>query len=191
MEGRSESMRGKANSTIGEILTMKPSIRKPSVSVTAQIAEQLRRAFDGSAWHGPSMLELLEDVDAETAAAKPIPNVHSIWELVLHTAVWDRAVRRRIGGQTTQPKGKKNFPPVPKSGSAAKQAAWRKTVSLLTRTHADLIRAVSALPEERLRDHAPGTRYDISFMLQGVLQHELYHAGQIAILKKAHRRASQ
>ena len=171
---------------------MKPSIRKPSVSLTAQIAEQLRRAFDGSAWHGPSLLELLEDVDAETAAAKPFPNVHSIWELVLHTAVWDRAVRRRIAGQRTQPKGKKNFPPVPKSSSAAaKQAAWRKTVSLLTRTHADLMRAVSALPEERLRDHVPGKRYDILFMLHGVLQHELYHAGQIAILKKAQRRASQ
>ncbi len=191
MDGRSESTRGKTNSTMGEVLTMKPSIRKPSLSVTAQIAEQLRRAFDGSAWHGPSMLELLEDVDAETAAAKPIPNVHSIWELVLHTAVWDRAVRRRIGGQTTQPKGKKNFPPVPKSSSAAKQAAWRKAVSLLTRTHADLIKAVSALPEARLRDHVPGKRYDISFMLHGVLQHELYHAGQIAILKKAHSPASR
>jgi uncharacterized damage-inducible protein DinB len=176
---------------MGEIVTMKPSMRKPSVSVTAQIAEQLRRAFDGSAWHGPSMLELLEDVDAETAAAKPIPNVHSIWELVLHTAVWDRAVRRRIGGQTTQPTGKKNFPPAAKSSSARRQAAWRKAVSLLTRTHADLIRAVAALPEERLGDRVPGKRYDISFMLHGVLQHELYHAGQIAILKKAHRRASR
>src|ERR1700732_134411 len=191
MDGQSESIRGKTNPTRGEILTMKPSIRKPSLSVTAQIAEQLRRAFDGSAWHGPSMPALLEDVKAETAPPKPIPSGHSIWELVLHTAVWDRAVRRRIGGQTTQPKGKKNFPPVPKSSSAAKQAAWRKTVSLLTRTHADLIRAVSALPEERLRDRVPGARYDISFMLHGVLQHELYHAGQIAILKKAHRRASQ
>src|ERR1700680_1382056 len=189
MDGRSRSMRGKANSTRGEILTMKPS--KPSLSGTAQIAEQLRRAFDGSAWHGPSMLELLEDVDAETAAAKPLPNVHSIWELVLHTAVWDRVVRRRIAGQTMQPKGKKNFPPVPQSSSAAKPGAWRKTVSLLIRTHLVLLRGVSALPEERLRDHVPGKRYDISFMLHGVLQHELYHAGQIAILKKAHRRAWQ
>jgi hypothetical protein len=70
MDGRSESMRGNTSLTIGEILTMKASIRKPSLSVTAQMAEQLRRAFDGSAWHGPSMLELLEDVDAETAAAE-------------------------------------------------------------------------------------------------------------------------
>src|SRR5260370_40676654 len=118
MDRRSESMSGKTDWTIGEILTMKPSIRKPAVSVIAQIAEQLRRAFDGSAWHGPSMLELLEDVDAETAAARPIPNVHSIWELVLHTAVWGRVVRRRIAGQATQPTGNKNFPPPPKSRRA-------------------------------------------------------------------------
>jgi uncharacterized damage-inducible protein DinB len=170
---------------------MKSLIRKPSVPVTAQLAEQLRRAFEGSAWHGPSMIELLDDVNAETAAAKPIPNVHSIWELVLHTAVWDRAVRQRIEGQKTQPTGKQNFPPVPKSTSAAKEPAWRKTVSSLTRTHADLIRTVSTLPEARLRDRVPGKRYDIEFMLQGVLQHELYHAGQIAILKKASRCAQQ
>jgi uncharacterized damage-inducible protein DinB len=170
---------------------MKPSITKAPVSVTTQLAEQLRRAFDGIAWHGPSMLELLEDVDAETAAAKPISNVHSIWELVLHTAVWDRAVRQRIGGQKTQPEGEQNFPPVPKGTGATTKAAWRKTISLLVRTHADLISAVSTLPEARLRDRVPGKRYDIEFMLHGVLQHELYHAGQIALLKKAYKRTPQ
>ena len=55
----------------------------------ARIADQLRRAFYGSAWHGPAVLELLKDVDAATAAAKPLAEVHSIWELVLHIAVWD------------------------------------------------------------------------------------------------------
>jgi hypothetical protein len=58
-------------------------------SEAGRIADQLRRAFDGSAWHGPALLELLEDVDAATAAAKPLAHVHSIWELVLHIAVWD------------------------------------------------------------------------------------------------------
>ena len=61
----------------------------------ACIADQLRRAFLRDAWHGPAVLELLADVDAETAAARPIPSVHSIWELVLHIAVWDRM---RVGG---------------------------------------------------------------------------------------------
>ena len=78
----------------------------------ARIADQLRRAFDGSAWHGPALLELLEDVDAATAAAKPLPNVHSIWELVLHIAVWDDAGLRRLSGKKWQPTGLANFPPV-------------------------------------------------------------------------------
>ena len=58
-----------------------------SRSEPALIAEQLRRAFEGDAWHGPALLELLQDVDAATAAARPLPDVHSIWELVLHVAV--------------------------------------------------------------------------------------------------------
>ena len=62
-----------------------------SSSESVLIAEQLRRAFDGDAWHGPALLELLQDIDAATAAAKPWPDVHSIWELVLHVAVWDAA----------------------------------------------------------------------------------------------------
>ena len=59
------------------------------ITESGLIAEELRRAFEGDAWHGPALLELLEDVDAETSAAKPLPEVHSIWELVLHIAAWD------------------------------------------------------------------------------------------------------
>ena len=66
-----------------------------STTEAARIADQLRRAFDGTAWHGPSLMELLDDVDAATAAAKPLAKVHSIWELVLHVAAWDAAGCRR------------------------------------------------------------------------------------------------
>jgi uncharacterized damage-inducible protein DinB len=151
------------------------------ISEAALIAEQLRRAFEGEAWHGPALLELLADVDAATAAAKPLADVHSIWELVLHTAVWDDAALRRLGGEKYQPKGLENFPLVPKLTGAA----WRKTVAQAKRTHDRLVRTVAALPETRLRERVPGKRYDFYFMLHGVVQHELYHAGQIAILKKA------
>lgn len=146
------------------------------------LADQLRRAFKGAAWHGPAMLELLQDVNAAQAAARPIPNAHSIWELVLHTAVWDNAACRRLAGQKFQPKGTANFPLVPKE---ATEAAWRKTVTQAKRAHDVLVKTVAALPESRLRDRVPGKRYNFHFMLQGVAQHELYHAGQIALLKKA------
>ena len=150
-------------------------------SEAARIADQLRRAFDGSAWHGPALLELLEDVDAAVAFAKPIPSVHSIWELVLHIAGWDAAAIARLEGNKTQPAGDLNFPPVLKPAPAA----WRKAVAETKRTHDALVKKVAALPDSRLSNRCPGKRYDFYHLLHGVAQHELYHAGQIAILKKA------
>jgi uncharacterized damage-inducible protein DinB len=154
-------------------------MKTPS-SEPALIAEQLRRAFEGVAWHGPALHELLQDVDAATAAAKPLPDVHSIWELVLHVAVWDDVASRRLGGEKFQPEGLANFPLVPKPT----KAAWRKAVAQAKRTHDVLVKTVAALPESRLRERVPGKRYDFYHMLHGVVQHELYHAGQIAILRK-------
>jgi uncharacterized damage-inducible protein DinB len=146
------------------------------------IADQLRRAFDGSAWHGPSVLELLEGIDAATAAGKPIPDVHSIWELLLHIAVWDDVGMVRLSGKKHQPTGTANFPLVPTKPT---EAAWRKAIADVKRTHEKLVKTVAVLPESRLRDRVPGKRYDFYHMLHGIAQHELYHAGQIAILKKA------
>ena len=150
-----------------------------------RIADQLRRAFDGTAWHGPALLELLGDVDAATAAARPLAKVHSIWELVLHIAVWDDAGLRRLDGKKWQPTGVANFPLV----SAPTEAAWRKAIAATKRTHETLVKTVAGLPDSRLGDRVPGKRYDFYHMLHGIVQHELYHAGQIAILKKAQERS--
>jgi uncharacterized damage-inducible protein DinB len=152
-----------------------------TTSEGVRIADQLRRAFEGSAWHGPALLELLEDVDAPTAAAKPFPDVHSIWELVLHIAAWDRAGSRRLSGAKCQLKARANFPPIP----APTDAAWHEAITVAKRTHETLVTTVAGLPDKRLRDRVPGKRYDFYHMLHGIAQHELYHAGQIAILKKA------
>jgi uncharacterized damage-inducible protein DinB len=148
------------------------------------IADQLRRAFYGEAWHGPAVIELLADVDASIAAVKPLGNAHSIWELVLHIAAWDNAGRVRLAGEKCQLSGLDNFPPV----SKATEAAWRKTVAATKRTHDRLVKTVAGLSDSRLRDRVPGKRYDFYHMLHGIAQHELYHAGQIAILKKAQGR---
>ena len=156
-----------------------------SVSESALIADQLHRAFEGEAWHGPALLELLEDVDAATAAATPWPGVHSIWELVLHIAAWDGAALRRLKGETVQLTGTANFPIV----SQPSDAAWREAIAQVKLTHDKLVKTVAALPESHLRDRCPGKDYDFYFLLHGVVQHELYHAGQIAILKKAEKEA--
>jgi len=153
------------------------------MSETARLADQIRRAFDGEAWHGDSLLELLADVDAKQAAAHPIQNAHSIWELVLHIAAWDDAVRRRTGGTAVKLSDKENFPPV----SDTTDAAWRKALAHLKQTHNDLAKAVAAFPDSRLQEQVPGKTegyYNFFYMFSGIVQHELYHAGQVALLKK-------
>jgi len=148
------------------------------------IAEQLHNAFAGNAWHGPAVLELLTDVDAATAAAHPLPDTHSIWELLLHIAAWDDAVNRRIVlgkfGKALQLNDAENFPRVTDKSSAA----WKDTIAHAKKAHRELLKTVTTLSDERLRERVPGKPYDVGFMLQGVAQHEIYHAGQIAILKK-------
>ena len=153
------------------------------MSEATRIDDQLRRAFSGDAWHGDSLSEILEGVTPAQAAARPMANAHTIWELVLHIAAWDGAVFRRLGGATVELSDEENFPPVTDTGLAA----WHKTLADLRLSHEDLIAAVAALPDYRLDEPVPGkegAHYNFYYMLQGVVQHELYHAGQIALLKK-------
>jgi len=151
---------------------------------SVRIADQLRRAFDGAAWHGDSLFEILKGVTAAGAAAHPVANVHSIWELVLHIAAWDGVVRRRMTGVAAKMSPAKNFPPV----TDTSEAAWAKALEHLRQVHQELIGAVEKFPEKSLTKQVPGKKgahYNFYYMLQGVVQHELYHAGQIALLKKA------
>jgi uncharacterized damage-inducible protein DinB len=153
------------------------------MSECARLADQIRRAFKGEAWHGDSVLKLLSGVRARTAAAHPIKNAHSIWELVLHIAAWDDAVRRRAGGKAVELSGRKNFPPV----SDTSEAAWRQTIQHLKHAHDELVKAVAAFPDSRLQERVPGKTdkyHNFFYMFSGIVQHELYHAGQIALLKK-------
>jgi uncharacterized damage-inducible protein DinB len=152
-------------------------------SEAARIADQLRRAFDGDAWHGDSLFEILKGVTAAQAAARPIASAHSIWELVLHIAAWDGAARRRLGGVALELSDAENFPPV----TDVSEAAWRAVLEEVRRVHEKLVEAVAALPDSRLYEMVPGKQgahYNFYYMLHGVAQHELYHAGQIALLKK-------
>jgi uncharacterized damage-inducible protein DinB len=157
------------------------------MSETARLADQIRRAFDGDAWHGDSVLELLGGVDAKIAAAHPIKNAHSIWELVLHIAAWDGAVLCRTGGEALELSDQQNFPPVKDTS----EAAWRKAIEHAKHTHNELVKAVAAFPDSRLQEQVPGkteSYHNFFYMFSGIVQHELYHAGQIALLKKARTR---
>ena len=148
-----------------------------------RIADQLHRAFAGDAWHGDSVFEILEGVTAAQAAARPIVRAHTIWELVLHIAAWDNAVLQRLGGVAVELSDTQNFPQV----TDASETAWRKALADVRRVHEQLVEAVSDLPDSQLDEKVPGkegAHYTFYYMLHGVVQHELYHAGQIALLKK-------
>lgn len=145
------------------------------------IIDQLRRAFEGDAWHGPAVLEILTSVDAATAASHPIPKAHSIWELMLHIEAWEQAAMRRFEGDAVELEGDYNFPPT----VDVSDSAWRLAVTKFRNTHDQLLNTISALEDSRLAEQVPGRDYDSEFMLHGMAQHALYHAGQMAILKIA------
>lgn len=152
------------------------------MSEIKRINDQLKRAFEGKAWHGPSVSEVLEGVTAEQAAAHPIAGAHSIWEITLHIATWERVGRRRV--QESDPidvSDEEDWPAVEDTGDEA----WQNALVELRSNHEALRAAIRGLDEARLDEIVPGTQYSVYFLLHGVIQHDLYHTGQIALLRKA------
>jgi uncharacterized damage-inducible protein DinB len=148
---------------------------------TARIADQLERAYSGKAWHGPSLGYLLRGISSGQAAKRPIPNAHTIWELVLHIAAWDRVVCERIlGGKTTEQPPAENFPTVTDTSNGA----WKKALKNLGQQHLALMAAIREFPDAKLDRKLGGGDQSFYITMHGAVQHDLYHAGQIAILKK-------
>jgi hypothetical protein len=146
-----------------------------------RIADQLFRIVEGDAWHGPPVSALVADVTAPIAASHPIPAAHSIWELVHHMTAWATIARRRLGGEIVDVIAVQDWPPV----ETVTAEAWTSATQSLERAHADLRRAVLALGDGHLEDRTPGKPYSLYVLLHGVVQHSAYHAGQIAVVKRA------
>ena len=147
-----------------------------------RLEEQLKRAIEGEAWHGPSVLELLAGVTAAEAASHPIAGAHSIWELVLHLRSDYDLVLRRLAGDGSKLVPAEAWPALP----APTEENWQQSVRELELRSAKLRKAVLAFPDERLDDQlVPEVPYTAYTQFSGVTQHNLYHAGQIALLKRA------
>ncbi|MBA3806116.1 MAG: DinB family protein [Acidobacteria bacterium] len=151
------------------------------MSEVKRIQDQLRRSFEGPAWHGPSIKELLAGVIAEQATAKPLAEAHSIWEIVLHIAAWEEAALRRLAGDRAELSTEEDWPPVPDTS----EAAWRDTLELMEQNHLRLRDALAGLDDSRLPEPVVDGMSSVYGTLHGVIQHNLYHAGQIALLKRA------
>lgn len=150
-----------------------------------RISDQFRRAFEGNAWHGPAVLEVLRGVSAAQAAAHPVPAAHSIWQLAQHIAAWERACLRRLNGDPAYLSDEEDWESVPDTSDAA----WENTKQRLIDTHRELLEAIATVKDSDLDkpiiENASTPYSSVYVTLHGGVQHDLYHAGQIAILKKA------
>ena len=154
---------------------------------TNRIADQLQRAYEGPAWHGPSLLEVLAGVSASQALAQPISNTHSIWQIVLHIAAWMDAVRERIANGPVALPADGDWPDI----MDRSEAGWQATLALLAQKQQALLDTLANLTDEQLKrrlgtEHDPSSAsgYSAYYNLHGVMQHNLYHTGQIVLLKK-------
>lgn len=154
------------------------------------LAEQVLRAHDGPAWHGPALAEHLNDLGAAEAARHPLPDAHSIWDIVLHCAAWAGEVRRRLEGGSPDLPEEGDWPAV----RDPSERAWQKARERLRTSHQRLAAAVRAAPASRWAervgvepDPALGTGVTHAAMLAGLLQHSAYHGGQLALLRRALR----
>ena len=151
------------------------------MSEVERIADQLNRAFEGEAWHGPSVLNILDGITAQQAAARPFSGLHNIWEIMLHIAAWERACSSRLAGDRAELPDEEDWPKV----AQTTEQAWGDARKALRQAHDELVLAVSKLDEGRLDQPIVAGMSSVYVTLHGVIQHTIYHAGQIAILKKA------
>lgn len=153
-------------------------------------ADEIRRALRGPAWHGSSLQELLAALSADEAIQRPIPTAHNIWELVLHITSWSNIVLRRLTGGQVEPYKGEDWP-VPGEMTAQQ---WEADREALAESHERLTEVVAGLSDHDMLAKAPKSRNSVAVMLHGVAQHDAYHGGQIALLRKIvttkHRRTA-
>jgi uncharacterized damage-inducible protein DinB len=141
----------------------------------------LDEAFEKKAWHGPNLRGSLRGVSANEAAWRPGRGRHNIWEIAVHAAYWKYAVRRRLLGEKRGSFALKgsNWFTLP---SSATEEAWKNDVALLIAEHQRLRDAIAALPLSKLQETSG--MYTITTLIYGIANHDIYHAGQIQLLKR-------
>lgn len=153
----------------------------PRVAVLLRLIDQ---AYDRKSWHGTNLRGSLRVLGAEDAAWRPAADRHNIWELAVHAAYWKYSVLRRLrGGERGGFPGKgSNWFRRPEGDPD--ENAWKEDLALLGRLHRELREAVAALSDEALDQIPPGSKTRLDDLVSGVVFHDIYHAGQIQLLKR-------
>jgi uncharacterized damage-inducible protein DinB len=157
----------------------------PDTAFYATLVEQTQA---GKPWYGPAITQVVEGLTVQQAAARPIPGAHSIWEIVLHMTGWVREVRRRLDQGHPRMPDDGDWPEAPHPS----EGNWWQSLDELQSAHAELREALQKFPESKLSenvgtasDQSLGSGVSYAVMLQGLLQHDAYHLGQVALLKRA------
>jgi uncharacterized damage-inducible protein DinB len=146
-----------------------------------RILDQMDRAFSGDAWHGPPLMRLLDGVSAEDASKHIVPGAHSMWELVHHIGAWNSIVQHRLQGEKVDVTTERDWPPV----WEVSEPAWKRALENLAESRSRLRQVAADVRDDQLDEKVGATTVTRYQILHGVIQHDLYHAGQIAVLKKA------
>jgi len=153
-----------------------------------RLRRELTATLSGDPWYGSAVSNILDGIDADTAAAHPITGAHSIWELVVHMTAWVNEARRRLEGGPHRPPAEGDWPAV----RSTTPEAWADALAGLRQAHQDLARTIAAAEDSSLSRQIGGAQVDamgnpVSYYqtIIGILQHDTYHAGQIALLKRA------
>lgn len=147
----------------------------------ARLAKHIHRTVKGPMWHGPALAQVLEGVTHDQAAARPIPDAHSIWDIVLHVTAWADIARARVKGERIgDPTPEQDWPPA----GAVGPDAWRLAIERLGESHRALSAVVRDLSDEALDAKVRDLEYTVDVLLHGVVEHGTYHGGQIALLRK-------
>ncbi len=149
---------------------------------TARIRDQIVRSLYGEAWHGPALMQVLAGVDAWAAAARPLPGAHTLYEITRHLSSTAEEVLARLRGTARTLPPEEDWPAPPPDGGTE---AWMADVRRLDEIHRELIAELAAMDESRLDEPIVPGFSTVYVTLHGLVQHNLYHAGQMAILKKA------
>lgn len=147
-----------------------------------RLAEQLTRALNGEAWHGPSWREVLDGLGHRAAAHRPIAEGHTIAEVLLHATTWNDVVRRRLEGESPEVTESEDWPP---AASLDNDAAWSAAQTRFFESGRSLADTVARFPTDKLVEKRPGVDGTWYELVAGQLQHLLYHAGQAGLLRKA------
>jgi len=157
-------------------------LRKTGPAV-GQLLRLLAEAFDHKSWHGTNLLGSVRRLDARRAGWRPGPGRHNAWEITVHAAYWKYTVRRRLTGEKRGAfalKGSNWFERPDPGGDSE----WRADVRLLVSEHRRLLEAVRRLRDADLEVRPAGSTFELGGLIRGAASHDLYHAGQIQVLKR-------